>query len=83
MGEGILDRIFGIKRRERNSTAAVQNEAVRRPIIGGGGLDPVRQAKLDSELGEGELTPEVKAAKDELAAGTINIEQFDKKAGRK
>ena len=82
MGEGILERIFGVKKRRESLTQAAQNEAVGRPIISGGGSDPARQAGLDVELGKGKLSPEVKAARDSLAAGTINIEQFDKKVGR-
>ena len=64
-------------------TKAAQREALTRPVIGGGGSDSARQARLDSELGKGKLSPEVKAARDKLAAGTINMEQFDEMAGRK
>lgn len=83
MGEGILEKIFGINKRKESLTQATQDEAAGRPIIGGGGSDSARQAKLDGELGKDELSPEVKAARDSLAKGTINIEQFDKQAGRK
>jgi len=79
MSEGsFLDRI--LHRRRSPQTVAAQNEAATRPEIGGGGQDATRQVELERELG---LSSEVKAARRDLAAGKINLEQFDQRAGRK
>lgn len=79
MAEGsFLERIF--RRRKSNLTIAAQQEAATRPVIGGTGPDAGRQAKLNEELG---MDPKVRKAREDLAAGKINLEQFDEKTGRK
>lgn len=57
-------------------TKAAQREAVTRPVIGGTGQSE-RQVELDREM---DLVAIEKAKKD-LTAGTINLEQFYKRAG--
>jgi len=58
-------------------TKAVQKEALTRPAIGGKGQD-LRQVELDKELN----LNSIKKARADLAAGKINLEQFDKTTGR-
>lgn len=66
------------KQKPSRLTEAAQREAQTRPVIGGTGQSG-RQAELNRELG---MSDEIRKARKLFDSGKINLEEFDKIAGR-
>lgn len=61
---------------ENRMAKGARREEKGRPIIGGGGADPDRQAQLDQTLGRPPLEPHVVKANKLLDKGSISVETF-------
>lgn len=66
------------KQKPSGLTEAAQREASTRPVVGGSDQSG-RQAELNRELG---MSNEIKNARKLFDSGKMNLEEFDKIAGR-